>query len=1212
MVFFSKKVGALIGLLLLATLLLSACGDILTHDSAQNDVDISYSGLAWAGKDKPILRGPERAELAFCGPLKTVEGSQSLDWLLVNTVMCESATNSYNKIRTYLEKNGTYTKELHEKQVLEALKAQAVAARSWLRGKLGEYKNYHNVTIQTGQHWQVYQCTYRNEQPVRALVERAVKETQNEVMVYSHPKFKDQTFNIGVVYGFYVDGDVFDVALAQRGCHEKKYVRVTYNEGKVSWAEKVRAGAHTASKMADPKHPLNHGVMAQHGSACLATVKNYDYHRILKFYYGEIQFYRSPACPDDDGYASSGHVGSDSEPVAGPGEEVPTPSPYDPPIGSDGKPVGEPSEPVHDDEALSNCSAGPGSPNIYDRNDWGAATPRGTSRLQHPKRFFITHTASEGSGAAAVKSIQDHHFKKGWSDIGYHYIIDSSGAVYKGRDDQREGVFQRGKNKDTIGIALIGTFSSSEPSQEQSRALAATLKSLGSSFGIPVDTSHVEIRSGVPSGVSSQATKAMKMASGKLVCDTKAVADSKRDPDAPSINGPKITIPEIATIYKRRFNQIKLVGKAGTFTLDTIFISTPGIGIGGFGSKTIYADGAGKLSSSCGEIEGKRLSITNGSTKIFKFSENFGNSDKIEIVRQNLGSSSNCEYARKDGRVEVYVKGDSTGWIKVGGQIDSNASYSKFDDNFKDLEPGIQSPLDFVKKISSFLSKGLDKLKNGIKIGKYLTIKIDPIKGVASLDVLVDGKFKATVNASKDGSFDSQIDFKAFGRKNVVVLAKDENGNYIGKFNSQVEIGDGDGFSTPQNGATYGPNINLEVNVDPNKVATVKYKVDGKLVGEGTKDNNYRVNYDFNNHGEDGKHTATVVAEKYNSKGEMIGSSEVQINVNKDGKAGGLAITTPAPSSTISGDQQTFKVDANDTGITNVEYYVNKKKVGESTDRNGGFPVTAKDLPKGKTVTVETVGKNESGKVVARQSAEYNVPDEDGVVSQDQNASSEVTTGTSFSRDTNLANSLAEQGGKAWIAGNYCNSSYQRNFFKNGFKLGGRTSMEAGFSRCKSPAYKTSSCGGSLGYCYMAVKGALYRGLSGDPNGNICRTHNATSGKIINFVTDGSNYVGSAAKLHKLALLNPTKFAQSFGLLENTSLKSTRQAKKGDLIVWDAGCSYLYNSGKLGHASSQHGHIEVIVDDAGMACSDFCHLVNRPVAGQKCWHVYEPVRPMSW
>ena len=61
---------------------------------------------------------------------------------------------------------------------------------------------------------------------------------------------------------------------------------------------------------------------------------------------------------------------------------------------------------------------------------------------------------------AAVKAgeIRRWHKEKGWSDIGYHYLIDRNGAWVLGRDLEFAGAHTRRENADSIGVALFGGY----------------------------------------------------------------------------------------------------------------------------------------------------------------------------------------------------------------------------------------------------------------------------------------------------------------------------------------------------------------------------------------------------------------------------------------------------------------------------------------------------------------------------------------------------------------------------------------------------------------------------------------------------------------------------------------------------------------------------------------------------------------------------------
>ncbi len=72
-------------------------------------------------------------------------------------------------------------------------------------------------------------------------------------------------------------------------------------------------------------------------------------------------------------------------------------------------------------------------------------------------RIVVHHTATPRT--TTVESIRRHHtVVNGWSDVGYHYLIDGSGTIRFGRPEWRQGAHVRGHNGDSIGVAVIGNF----------------------------------------------------------------------------------------------------------------------------------------------------------------------------------------------------------------------------------------------------------------------------------------------------------------------------------------------------------------------------------------------------------------------------------------------------------------------------------------------------------------------------------------------------------------------------------------------------------------------------------------------------------------------------------------------------------------------------------------------------------------------------------
>ena len=110
------------------------------------------------------------------------------------------------------------------------------------------------------------------------------------------------------------------------------------------------------------------------------------------------------------------------------------------------------------------------APPIVTRAQWGA-----DESIRKPidwnttiQAVVVHHTVNandytEAQVPAIVRSIYEYHVKgRGWSDVGYHFLVDRFGNVYEGRKGSIDkiplGVHTGGFNTNTIGIAVIGRF----------------------------------------------------------------------------------------------------------------------------------------------------------------------------------------------------------------------------------------------------------------------------------------------------------------------------------------------------------------------------------------------------------------------------------------------------------------------------------------------------------------------------------------------------------------------------------------------------------------------------------------------------------------------------------------------------------------------------------------------------------------------------------
>lgn len=142
---------------------------------------------------------------------------------------------------------------------------------------------------------------------------------------------------------------------------------------------------------------------------------------------------------------------------------------------------------------------------VLPRNAWRANAPRDDqSPMGAVRRITVHHSAMEPTGAAVedaakqIRSIQTGHFRKGYADIGYHYLIDSQGRIWEGRDKRFQGAHAGNAeaNQRNLGICLLGNFVSVAPTPAQERALRSLIEAERGRYGVPREQifGHGEVR----------------------------------------------------------------------------------------------------------------------------------------------------------------------------------------------------------------------------------------------------------------------------------------------------------------------------------------------------------------------------------------------------------------------------------------------------------------------------------------------------------------------------------------------------------------------------------------------------------------------------------------------------------------------------------------------------------------------------------------------
>ncbi|MGW2561464.1 peptidoglycan recognition protein family protein [Streptomyces sp. NPDC001514] len=124
-------------------------------------------------------------------------------------------------------------------------------------------------------------------------------------------------------------------------------------------------------------------------------------------------------------------------------------------------------------------------PPIITRKGWGADEKLRERQFVYTngvKAAFVHHTATGNrytcrQAPSVLRSIYRYHvLSSGWRDFGYNFAVDKCGNIYEGRAGGVAkavlGAHTRGFNSNSMGIAVIGTYSATTPPEAAVTAVA--------------------------------------------------------------------------------------------------------------------------------------------------------------------------------------------------------------------------------------------------------------------------------------------------------------------------------------------------------------------------------------------------------------------------------------------------------------------------------------------------------------------------------------------------------------------------------------------------------------------------------------------------------------------------------------------------------------------------------------------------------------------
>jgi len=122
-------------------------------------------------------------------------------------------------------------------------------------------------------------------------------------------------------------------------------------------------------------------------------------------------------------------------------------------------------------------------PGFYDpalnRNGWRVYT----EPLDEILRTLVVHHSAV-SLSDGPPEIQNMHFRRGFADIGYHFLINAAGQMFEGRPLNVRGAHTARHNTGAVGVCLLGNFEVIEPTAAQLQSLHALSRALRDVLGI--------------------------------------------------------------------------------------------------------------------------------------------------------------------------------------------------------------------------------------------------------------------------------------------------------------------------------------------------------------------------------------------------------------------------------------------------------------------------------------------------------------------------------------------------------------------------------------------------------------------------------------------------------------------------------------------------------------------------------------------------------
>lgn len=133
-------------------------------------------------------------------------------------------------------------------------------------------------------------------------------------------------------------------------------------------------------------------------------------------------------------------------------------------------------------------------------------------------RIILHHAAASVCDA---KTIHAWHLGRGFSGIGYHFLVRKNGTIERGRAENLVGAHAAGNNSNSIGICFEGNFETESMGEAQKNAGKELIAYICNKYGIDVIIRHKDVASTACPGKNFPYTELLNYKSSVQTTDAK-------------------------------------------------------------------------------------------------------------------------------------------------------------------------------------------------------------------------------------------------------------------------------------------------------------------------------------------------------------------------------------------------------------------------------------------------------------------------------------------------------------------------------------------------------------------------------------------------------------------------------------------------------------------------------------------------------------------